>query len=481
MISSCAFHPENQRETLCLSLQCKHKGLICQQCVKEQHNGHYNLPLKQFQECLNNNQEISEVSQMLIQEIKYFQGDVDNKYNSLVSNLVEIQKKFNQEIEALIKLYSFNKDYSNKILSKIETFLENMKSFCQVNNETQLSDLVTYFSLMVYEGEDKSFENNFKNHLEEMNIKSQTIKQFFNKHELEILDNCKRVEESIRELMCSEVDILQILEIKKYESDTDNFKILCSRQKDLPKKFSIIDCKKSQIDSLETIVDIVFKYFNFKVGERVQIQLRHAEHHHLITSADQLNNCNSVIAEIIYSPTQVSPLYVIGISGSTRCGKSTLCQQLSVALNADILHQDQFFDKNKIYSQLNGNWESQESIDWHAFKEFVMREINKKKIRGGYVIIEGLQLFCEEWMRNICDIKFFLEVEEMTMYVRRMRTTAVPEHYFWNTIIPEYQIYKKKLEAYQNSETDSSKKIHYLNGQETIQGVFESALKQINN
>lgn len=78
---------------------------------------------------------------------------------------------------------------------------------------------MTYFSLMVFEHENKSFENNFKDHLEEMNVKSMTINKFFSKHEQEILDNCRRVEESIRELMCSEVDVLQILEIKRYESD----------------------------------------------------------------------------------------------------------------------------------------------------------------------------------------------------------------------------------------------------------------------
>lgn len=87
---------------------------------------------------------------------------------------------------------------------------------------------------------------------------------------------------------------------------------------------------------------------------------------------------------------------------------------------------------------MNGNWESQDSIDWTSFKEFVMREVNRKKIRGGYLIIEGLQLYCEEWVRNLCDVKLFLELDEMTMYVRRMRTIAVPELYFWNTVIPEY-------------------------------------------
>jgi hypothetical protein len=51
-------------------------------------------------------------------------------------------------------------------------------------------------------------------------------------------------------------------------------------------------------------------------------------------------------------------------------------------------------------------------------------------------------------MRKLCDVKYFLEIDEMTMYVRRMRTTAVPEHYFWNTIVPEYKIYKGKIDGY---------------------------------
>ena len=82
-------------------------------------------------------------------------------------------------------------------------------------------------------------------------------------------------------------------------------------------------------------------------------------------------------------------------------------------------------------------------------------------------------------MRKLCDVKYFLEIDEMTMYVRRMRTTAVPEHYFWNTIVPEYKIYKGKIDGYQSAEADPNKKIVYLNAQDSPQQLFQICLEAI--
>lgn len=93
-------------------------------------------------------------------------------------------------------------------MNKVENFLENMNKLSDITNEDELSDLVTYFSLMVYERESESFENNLKDHLEAMSAKCGTISSFFSKHEASILESCNKVEESIRDLMYSEVDIL---------------------------------------------------------------------------------------------------------------------------------------------------------------------------------------------------------------------------------------------------------------------------------
>jgi hypothetical protein len=55
-----------------------------------------------------------------------------------------------------------------------------------MKSEENFSDLITYISLIIYNYEDKTLENNIKMHLEEINLKSIAINGFFNEHEQQI-------------------------------------------------------------------------------------------------------------------------------------------------------------------------------------------------------------------------------------------------------------------------------------------------------
>ena len=60
---------------------------------------------------------------------------------------------------------------------------------------------------------------------------------------------------------------------------------------------------------------------------------------------------------------------VIGISGCTRSGKSTLASALAEALGASktaVIRQDRFAS-NVLAAQAEGGWESTDSIDFKAF------------------------------------------------------------------------------------------------------------------
>lgn len=89
-------------------------------------------------------------------------------------------------------------------------------------------------------------------------------------------------------------------------------------------------------------------------------------------------------------------------------------------------------------------------------------------------------------MRNLCDVKFFIEVDEVIMYLRRMKTTAVEENYFWNAIVKEYRTYRRKvldhLEETSSTADDhinNTKLIHFLDGERPLHELTKFALDAI--
>ena len=182
---------------------------------------------------------------------------------------------------------------------------------------------------------------------------------------------------------------------------------------------------------------------------------------------------------------QSAGIRVIGISGATRSGKSSLSRQLSKSLGSTkcaIIHQDHFFDTTKIYSELNGNWDCPQAIDHNAFYKELCQQIERHKQLSPvshkneyfYIILEGFMLFYDNRIVECIDHFLWLEISRKVCYERRMETKRESRQYFDENIWPNHKQYKKMV-----FQRDIKDKIVILDGTDPLNKSLDTALQQI--
>ena len=102
---------------------------------------------------------------------------------------------------------------------------------------------------------------------------------------------------------------------------------------------------------------------------------------------------------------------VIGISGISASGKSTIADYLASEFQIPVLHLDEFFammrlPRAQFHGQEIGDWDLPESIDWNEFA----RQFNATD--APVVIIEGFILFPDTKMPKIVDALIDIEFNE---------------------------------------------------------------------
>mmetsp|Transcript_30564 Transcript_30564/g.50604 ORF Transcript_30564/g.50604 Transcript_30564/m.50604 type:complete len:530 (-) Transcript_30564:70-1659(-) len=141
---------------------------------------------------------------------------------------------------------------------------------------------------------------------------------------------------------------------------------------------------------------------------------------------------------------------LIGISGASRAGKSTLARLLverlaSEGLRTTVVQQDSYFDVRcmdlSAFDGL-GNWEAPEALDHVAFADAVHSNSSEGV---DLVIAEGFQAFHDPSLVASMDLKIWLDIGKAAAHDRRMRTSHVPEQYFQDAIWPHHVKYRARV------------------------------------
>ncbi|KAK2587689.1 hypothetical protein KPH14_003806 [Odynerus spinipes] len=185
-------------------------------------------------------------------------------------------------------------------------------------------------------------------------------------------------------------------------------------------------------------------------------------------------------------------LLIIGISGVTCSGKSTLAKELHKKLSGSvILHQDNYFlppnDPRHIkIPELNhNNWEILSSVDMHKMYLDILKIIesqpaeNKSKKKSKQVLIlEGFLLFGYKPISDLCDLKYFLTLTKEECWERRkIRTYDPPDvpGYFDKVVWPEYLKHLLKITKDEHAYT----KITFIDGSMDKEQIFHMVLTKI--
>lgn len=112
---------------------------------------------------------------------------------------------------------------------------------------------------------------------------------------------------------------------------------------------------------------------------------------------------------------------IIGIAGGSASGKSTLAKRLATATGATHLSMDSYY---KPYHRLPDAM----GTDGKVYKDFncpeafdTERLIRDVKSATGNLILEGLLILHEKELRDLCDLRIFLDCPADIRVVRRIR------------------------------------------------------------
>lgn len=155
---------------------------------------------------------------------------------------------------------------------------------------------------------------------------------------------------------------------------------------------------------------------------------------------------------------------IIGIAGGTGSGKSTFARKVADALDASSVA---FIDMDAYYHSYDGlslddrrriNWDHPNSVDWdlllaHLQSLAAGREIEKPiydfvehlrrpetvGVRATeVVVIDGILLFTDARVRDLCDVKVFVDADADIRLIRRLRRDIVERGRPLDEIVEQY-------------------------------------------
>ena len=106
-------------------------------------------------------------------------------------------------------------------------------------------------------------------------------------------------------------------------------------------------------------------------------------------------------------------VFIIGISGISTSGKSSIASELSKSLNCKIICVDHYFKINselpkiKINEKEFLNFDSIDSIEWNYFIDDINKRINDQ-----FLIIEGFILFGDQVIKKLLNLLIYIEFLE---------------------------------------------------------------------
>jgi uridine kinase len=142
---------------------------------------------------------------------------------------------------------------------------------------------------------------------------------------------------------------------------------------------------------------------------------------------------------------------IIGIAGGTGSGKSTVARKVAAALDAASVA---FIDMDAYYNDYSHlpmeerrriNWDHPDAFDWellldhlqrlakrqpidkpqYDFVEHVRAPATVRVVAADVVVLDGILLLADARVRDVCDVKVFVDTDADTRLVRRLRRDIV--------------------------------------------------------
>ncbi len=202
--------------------------------------------------------------------------------------------------------------------------------------------------------------------------------------------------------------------------------------------------------------------------------------------------------------------FVIGITGGSASGKSTLARMIRDRLgNAVILSMDMYyryrFKRNTIEEIRKTNFDSPRAIDLQLFRRHLKLIIKGKAVKvpvysfvkhrkigettiqpAEVVIVEGLFVLYDRTVRNLLDLKIFLDVSADIRLIRRIkrdmkergRTLDYVFHQWINFVRPGHEKYVEPTKRFADIIVEGYPKVPINKLVREIRKKFQQSIRE---
>ncbi|CAK9819045.1 Nicotinamide riboside kinase 1 [Anthophora quadrimaculata] len=185
--------------------------------------------------------------------------------------------------------------------------------------------------------------------------------------------------------------------------------------------------------------------------------------------------------------------FVLGISGATCSGKTSLANRLHKELeNSIVIHQDNYFlpiddpRHTKIEELNHFNWELTSSVDMDRMHSDILKLIESTPdenscsdtINKNILILDGFLLFKCKVISDLCDCKYFLTLTKDQCWERRKGRVYNPPDvpgYFEKVVWPEYL---KNIDEL-TKDKDLCETIKFVDGSKSKEEIFQMVFTEI--
>lgn len=175
----------------------------------------------------------------------------------------------------------------------------------------------------------------------------------------------------------------------------------------------------------------------------------------------------------LLSTQNVWPLFVIGLSGATASGKTTLAAKLQHAMHIQtIVPLDLYFYSKEEMKQLNiSNKETPQALRFARF----LHDLTHVQVQQPLLLVEGFLLYHHPSLITLYDVPLFVHASKQVCAQRRQHRSQIELHRTWNAqnfeqmIWPSYEYFHAYLLDKQNEA------VYTIDGNQSEQHVWQQA------
>ncbi|XP_050446890.1 nicotinamide riboside kinase 1 [Cataglyphis hispanica] len=180
--------------------------------------------------------------------------------------------------------------------------------------------------------------------------------------------------------------------------------------------------------------------------------------------------------------------FVVGISGATCSGKSTLAKMIRDNFpKSVIVSQDDYFlpaddPRHIMIQELNHlNWDLITSLDMQRMHSDIIKILESHEngiLKKKVLILDGFLLFRHKEITDLCDRKYFLTLTKEQCWERRKNRKYDPPDvpgYFEKVVWPEYIKYKNEI----MEKSELRETITFIDGSKDIRQIYNMVSQEI--